>query len=661
MSSEPIKATPQKRSYGDLVIIFVTAIVSFTLAFILDVFDRLATWEGNQTWEITELYFIFIILVFGFGVFAILGIFSMRRWVQLQRELALRKQAQAELHKARDELELRVQERTAELSKANAKLKDEIFERRLAEQALRESEELFRQVITSISDHIYVSIMNEDGARMNRYLSAHIEPLTGYPREKLLEDWAFWPSQIIHPDDRNRAAEQAKQLAQGQSSEVEYRLVRADGEIIWVRDSARAEHITDSSYIVYGVVGDITERKKAEAEIQALNADLERRVIDRTRKLAALYEVTTLANKSLDIKLTLKLALERLLVAMRSTAGAIYLLDEHDMQLSLMTALGLSPEVEAYISQGANGGGLVKPIIEQNSSLIIPNLKADLNAPEVISIGDFRSYVGVPIQTKGQSLGVLSVLGKRHEQFNEGEVALLTSIADQIGVAVENSRLQTQAQQAAVMRERARLARELHDSVTQSLYSLTLFAEAGSELAETAPVETIKHYFVRIGETALQALKEMRLLVYELRPTPLEQGGLVEALRERLNAVEGRVNVKARLVADDLIALPARAEEGLYRIVQEALNNILKHANATSVTIHLRALDEYIELEVIDDGQGFDVEAARKKGGMGLSNMVERAKKLGGQLTIHSSSTEGTKIAATIPVEADLPVLANKD
>ena len=653
MSSKPIKAVPQKHFFSDLLIIFITAIVSFTLAFILDVSDRLITWGGTQAWEINQLYIIFIVLVFAFGIFAILGLFSIRRSIQLQRELALRKQAQAELHKARDELEIRVQERTAELSRANAKLKDEIFERRIAEQALRESEELFKQVITSISDHIYVSVMNEGGKRVNRYLSAHIEPLTGYPREKLLEDWAFWPSHIIHPDDRNRAAEQAKQLAHGQNSEVEYRLVRADGKIIWVRDSARVEHISDSSYVVYGVVGDITERKQAEAEIQALNADLERRVIDRTRKLAALYEVTTLANKSLDIKLTLKLALERSLVAMRSTAGAIYLLDEGDTKLSLMTALGLPPEVESYICEGADGSGLVMPVIEQNSSLIIPNLKDDLSAPEAISAGDFHSYVGVPIQTKGQSLGVLSILGKRYEQFNEGEVALLTSIADQIGVAVENARLQSQAQQAAVMRERARLARELHDSVTQSLYSLTLFAEAGSELAEIASPETIKHNFVRIGETALQALKEMRLLVYELRPTPLEHGGLVGALHERINAVEGRVNIKARLIADDLITLPARAEESLYRIVQEALNNILKHANATSVIIHLRALDGFVELEIVDDGQGFDIEAANKKGGMGLGNMRERAKKLGGQLTIHSTAKEGTKIIAKIPVETD--------
>jgi signal transduction histidine kinase len=245
-------------------------------------------------------------------------------------------------------------------------------------------------------------------------------------------------------------------------------------------------------------------------------------------------------------------------------------------------------------------------------------------------------------------LGVLSVLSTKDHQFNEGDVALLTSIADQVGVAVENARLQKQAEQGAVIRERARLARELHDAVTQSLYSLTLFAEAGIELAENGEPEAVRHNFVRIGETALQALKEMRLLVYELRPTALKQGGLVGALHERLNAVEGRVNVTARLIADDLVDLPTRVEEGLYRIAQEALNNILKHAAATSVTIYLREKNGRIELEIVDDGTGFDPDQTNGPGGMGLDNMRIRAKKLGGSLTIHSEPGGGTKITAAI-------------
>ena len=637
-----------KRTFGDVVVIFITALLSFTLASIIDAFEILGRWAGREVWEIDQLFILLVALVFSFGLFALLGIFSVRRWMQLQRELDRRRRAEEALQKAHDELEIRVEERTAELSHANALLKQEVTERIQAEEALRESEVLFQHVITSISDHIYVTEMNQESIRKNRYLSDHAEALTGYPLETLVGDWSFWPTTVIHPDDRESAAVQAAQLAQGLNSEVEYRLLRADGEVIWVRDSARVEREGESAYVVFGVVSDITERKRAEAEIRELNEELEQRVLDRTRKLAALYEVTAVANRSLDLRLTLKLSLERLLAAMRCIAGAIHLLDEADEHLELATDHGIQSDVIPALGSESAGGGLAGSVIQQNRPVLIADFNDNGQVAPEVRASRFRSYVGVPIRSRGTALGVLSVLSTKDHQFNEGDVALLTSIADQVGVAVENARLQKQAEQGAVIRERARLARELHDAVTQSLYSLTLFAEAGIELAENGEPEAVRHNFVRIGETALQALKEMRLLVYELRPTALKQGGLVGALHERLNAVEGRVNVKARLIADDLVDLPTRVEEGLYRIAQEALNNILKHAAATSVTIYLRETNGRIELEIVDDGTGFDPDQTNGPGGMGLDNMRIRAKKLGGSLTIHSEPGGGTKITAAI-------------
>jgi PAS domain S-box-containing protein len=141
-----------------------------------------------------------------------------------------------------------------------------ITERKRAEAALRESEQRFRQVVSSISDHIYVTELTEAGQRLNLYLSHHIEPLTGYPWARFIADWSFWPSTVIHPDDRAAAAAQAQRLALGQNSELEYRLVRADGSVIWVRDSGRVEREPiRQSLIIYGLVSDITERKQAEA------------------------------------------------------------------------------------------------------------------------------------------------------------------------------------------------------------------------------------------------------------------------------------------------------------------------------------------------------------------------------------------------------------
>ncbi len=141
-----------------------------------------------------------------------------------------------------------------------------IDDRRTTE-ALRESEERFRHVITSISHHIYMSEITEDGSYINHYISSNVEDLTGYPLEKFLNNWDFWPSVVIHPDDREIAAAQAEQLGQGRHSITEYRMVKADGQVIWVRDNARVQ-VEGTSNIIYGVVSDITERRRVREALQ---------------------------------------------------------------------------------------------------------------------------------------------------------------------------------------------------------------------------------------------------------------------------------------------------------------------------------------------------------------------------------------------------------
>lgn len=144
--------------------------------------------------------------------------------------------------------------------------RQEISEREQAEAALRASEERFRQVISSISDWIYMTQLSEDNQIINLYLSPHVEALTGYPYEKFMTDWSFWPTRVIHPDDRGTAHEQSTRLAEGHNSETEYRLIRANGEVLWVRDSARVEVGPRNSKIIYGVISDITQRKQLETQ-----------------------------------------------------------------------------------------------------------------------------------------------------------------------------------------------------------------------------------------------------------------------------------------------------------------------------------------------------------------------------------------------------------
>jgi signal transduction histidine kinase len=141
----------------------------------------------------------------------------------------------------------------------------------------------------------------------------------------------------------------------------------------------------------------------------------------------------------------------------------------------------------------------------------------------------------------------------------------------------------------------------------------------------------------------------MRLLIHELRPPVLEREGLVGALRQRLDVVERRVGIEARVLMEELIDLPATIEEILYRIAQEALNNALKHAEATTVTVRIRPEGDQVVLEVTDDGQGFDPEAPQHRGGMGLDSMRERTRQMGGVLEIVSAPGEGTTVRVAVP------------
>ncbi len=184
------------------------------------------------------------------------------------------------------------------------------------------------------------------------------------------------------------------------------------------------------------------------------------------------------------------------------------------------------------------------------------------------------------------------------------------------------------AQEKAILEERQRLARDLHDSVTQALYGITLHAEVARRLLASGDVAAAVGYLNALQDTAQEALHEMRLLIFELRPPILEQAGLVAALQARLDTVEGRAILETKLIAEGVSSLPAAVEQALYRVGQEALNNVLRHAHAQRVCVHLRQEQASVTLEVSDDGVGFD--AAREHAGLGLRGIAERVAQLGG-------------------------------
>lgn len=396
------------------------------------------------------------------------------------------------------------------------------------------------------------------------------------------------------------------------------------------------------------------QQARLREQVERHAAELEQRVADRTRELQTLYDVTAVASESLDLEAVLEQSLEQSLASVRCQAGAIYLLDESngatpEETLQLAVWQGEPPHITALVDPSLEDrAGLVNWVVEHGEPLVVPDMSLDPRIPHQVRANVPFPYVGVSIRAKGKVVGGLGMVGGEGQQFSAEDVALLVSIADHVAVAVENARLRQQAEYAAVVEERGRLARELHDSVTQLLYSLGLYAETGQRLAGSGEIQGAQDYLGRIGRAAQQALKEMRMLIYELRPPVLEEVGLVGALQQRLDAVERRAGVESALLTEGVLELPATVESDFYYVAQEALNNALKHAAATSVEVYIRADDDCVELEVVDDGVGFDPDATGDTGGIGQSSMRERAKKLGGKLDIISAPGEGTRVKLVV-------------
>lgn len=228
-------------------------------------------------------------------------------------------------------------------------------------------------------------------------------------------------------------------------------------------------------------------------------------------------------------------------------------------------------------------------------------------------------------------------------------------LADQVIIAHGADRLQQKAKTASDLQERERLAREMHDAAMQSIYSITLFAEAGRRLASLGQIDRVQDYLQRLNETAQLALKELRLLLYELQPAVLEQVGLVGALRQRLESVERRTGMSARLEVDGDIALSTFVEDGLYRISQEALNNALKHASAAEVWVYLGVRAGSLKLEICDNGIGFNANDPKIMSGKGMTTMRERARLMHAELFIESAPQKGAcvRVLMAIPNSAD--------
>jgi GAF domain-containing protein/ligand-binding sensor domain-containing protein len=261
-----------------------------------------------------------------------------------------------------------------------------------------------------------------------------------------------------------------------------------------------------------------------------------------------------------------------------------------------------------------------------------------------------RSELVVPIMVKDEVIGVLDAQSDRLDAFDETDLAVLEALSHQAGAAIENARLYEQARQAAVVQERSRLARDLHDAVTQTLFSASLLAEAIPACWEIDPNEG-RSLLEELRRLTRGALAEMRTLLLELRPAVLDETRLVDLVNQLAEAATGRMGVPVAVDIEGECALPADVHEALYRIAQEALNNVVKHSRASHVEVTFRCYEPdgggrgaSVHLSIVDNGRGFDrshVAADR----LGLGIMRERAESVGAPLEIETQAGEGTRVS----------------
>lgn len=262
-----------------------------------------------------------------------------------------------------------------------------------------------------------------------------------------------------------------------------------------------------------------------------------------------------------------------------------------------------------------------------------------------------------PLVSGQKTVGYLEIT-QMADYHQPKDLAAARAFADQAAVAVELDRLYGRLQQTAVAEERARLARDLHDSVSQSIYAMTLYTRAARRQLSEGNVDAVEKYLSDLHTTAREALGEMRMLIYELRPMALERYGLKGILEQRLQSVEARSGLEVSLEYALSAPLPPHLEENLYHIALEALNNTIKHAQANRVAVSIRQEDGegekpgVIHLVVRDDGAGFDP-AEVVQGGVGMKSIRERVTMLRGQLMIETRPGAGVTLSIEVPYAED--------
>ncbi|MFC2060273.1 GAF domain-containing protein [Chloroflexota bacterium] len=401
----------------------------------------------------------------------------------------------------------------------------------------------------------------------------------------------------------------------------------------------------------------------------------------RHHELVVLSQISAALSGLWDLDAILRVALDKTLNIMNGTIGGILLLDEQTRTLSYRVHQGLSTRYIEEVRLNL-GEGIAGRVAESGKSVLLEDVSVDPRVanPDLISTEGLKAFISVPLRAKDKVLGVINIASHMSHRFTTNDMYLLHSIGDQLGVAIEQTRLYERLRKArermrrlarqnlvAEEEERRRIARELHDETSQSLSGLALQLQALVDMSEMSGKQSDEFIAAlkKVQSLTVQVHIEVSRLIADLRPSLLDTLGLVPAVRQhaetRLHNLGINVSVETSGVER---RLPPDIEVALFRVIQGAIGNIVQHSKAENAIIVLEYQDDELLLRVGDDGQGFNVaeitDVEESGRGRGLFSMRERVGFLGGTGWIESQIGQGTTVWARVPIGQDIEYAEDK-
>jgi len=395
--------------------------------------------------------------------------------------------------------------------------------------------------------------------------------------------------------------------------------------------------------------------RSIEAQSRELETLVEQRTYEierRRQELEALYRADAELHRHLSLDEVLQALVDITVDILQADKSSLMVCDEKQGKLVVRVARGFRPETLAQM-YFLLGEGTAGHVAATGEPVIVEDTRTDsriVKRSAIVEPEGIRSFMQVPIKVGGEVFGVFSADYAQPRAFGDDEQRLFIALAQRAALAIDTAQLYEQSQQLVVVQERNRLARELHDAVTQTLFSASLIAEALPPLWESDQAEG-RQLLQELRQLSRGALAEMRTLLLELRPAALVEAGLGDLLRQLGEAVTGRKGVPVTVSVGGEHAIPDDVHVALYRIAQEALNNVVKHARASQVTVSLRhsppagqeEVGAIVELCISDNGRGFDPGCVPSDR-LGLGIIRERAQAIGASVKIDSQPGHGTQV-----------------